>query len=154
MVLAVGAKPKGQASLFTPVFITISLCRPKVESGFSVNAINGAPKRLKLGIRIVISPVSPLLEMAKITSFLVTIPRSPCIASTGCKKSAGVPVLFKVATIFRPIIPDFPIPVTITRPSALSIVFTASAKSGPSLSTTPKMPSASICNTSLALFNI
>jgi len=36
--------------------------------------------------------------------------------STGWRKIAWVPVLVRVATIFLPISPDLPIPVTITRP--------------------------------------
>ena len=47
------------------------------------------------------------------------MPRSPCMASTGCKNRAGVPVLFKVATIFLATIPALPIPVKITRPLEL-----------------------------------
>src|SRR5262249_52806338 len=38
------------------------------------------------------------------------------MASAGCRKNAGVPVLESVAAIFRQMMPDLPIPVTITRP--------------------------------------
>ena len=40
----------------------------------------------------------------------------PGEASPGCKKKLGVPVLAKVAAIFFPMIPDFPIPETINFP--------------------------------------
>ena len=43
-------------------------------------------------------------------------PRSPWIASAGCRKNAGVPVLVSVAAIFRQMMPDLPMPVRITRP--------------------------------------
>src|SRR2546427_4165428 len=43
-------------------------------------------------------------------------PRSPCIASAGCRKNAAVPVLVSVAAIFWQMMPDLPMPVTITRP--------------------------------------
>src|SRR6267378_2809606 len=36
-----------------------------------------------------------------------SMPRSPCNASAGCKKNDGVPVLDKVAEIFRPNQPGF-----------------------------------------------
>src|SRR5690349_579038 len=45
-----------------------------------------------------------------------SIPKSPCNASAGCRKKEGVPVLESVAEIFRPTMPDLPIPVTATRP--------------------------------------
>src|SRR5262245_36348794 len=38
------------------------------------------------------------------------------MASVECRKKAGVPVLARVAAILRPMIPDLPTPVTITRP--------------------------------------
>ena len=43
-------------------------------------------------------------------------PRSPCTASAGCRKNAGVPVLESVAAILRQMMPDLPMPVTMTRP--------------------------------------
>ena len=59
---------------------------------------------------------SPPLEMASTTSSVVSMPRSPWLASAGWTKNDGVPVEARVAAIFCPIWPDFPIPVTITRP--------------------------------------
>ena len=38
------------------------------------------------------------------------------MASAGCRKQAGVPVLESVAAILRQMMPDLPMPVTITRP--------------------------------------
>ena len=38
------------------------------------------------------------------------------MASAGCRKSAGVPVLVSVAAIFWQMMPDLPMPVRITRP--------------------------------------
>src|ERR1035438_6372676 len=37
------------------------------------------------------------------------MPMSPCAASAGCRKTAGVPVLESVATSLRATCPDFPI---------------------------------------------
>ena len=47
------------------------------------------------------------------------MPRSPWLASAAWTKNAGVPVEAKVAAILRPIWPDLPSPVTISRPLAL-----------------------------------
>ena len=38
------------------------------------------------------------------------------MASAGCRKNAGVPVLESVAAILRQMMPDLPMPVTMTRP--------------------------------------
>ena len=38
------------------------------------------------------------------------------MASAGCRKNAGVPVLVSVAAIFRQMMPDLPMPVRMTRP--------------------------------------
>ena len=44
------------------------------------------------------------------------MPRSPWLASPGCRKNAGVPVLASVAAILCATWPDLPMPVTTTRP--------------------------------------
>ena len=59
------------------------------------------------------------------------MPRSPWLASAGCTKNAGVPVEANVAAIFRPTCPDFPMPVTITRPLLPRIRAAAAAKDRP-----------------------
>ena len=128
VVLAVGARPRGQASRGTPVSMTTKLARPRVELGRPVKLIRGEPRRLRLGRRMVSSWVSPLLDRTRITSSLDTMPRSPCMASTGCRKRALVPVELKVATSFRATIPDFPTPARITRPLARKIRSTALTK--------------------------
>jgi len=119
VVLEVGARPKGQASRATPTSMTMSLARPRVDRGFPVRAMSGSSMGAMRAMSWLSSVVSPLLEMAMSTSPFVTMPRSPCIPSTGCRKMAGVPVLVKVATILRPMRPDLPIPDTMTRPLAL-----------------------------------
>ena len=45
-----------------------------------------------------------------------TMPRSPWLASAGCTKNAGVPVLASVAAIFVAMWPDLPTPITTTWP--------------------------------------
>ena len=47
------------------------------------------------------------------------MPRSPCIASLGWIKKAGVPVLANVAAILSAIWPDLPRPITIILPLQL-----------------------------------
>src|SRR5471030_1265507 len=48
------------------------------------------------------------------------MPKSPCSASAGWTKKAGVPVLASDAAIFLPMCPDFPIPDTTALPVQLS----------------------------------
>ena len=118
VVLAVGASPRGQASRGTPVSMVTWLRCPRVEPGRPVMVMSGAFRRSRLGMRMVSSRVSPLLDRARTTSAPDTMPRSPCMASTGWRNRAGVPVELKVATIFRATMPDLPTPVTMTRPLA------------------------------------
>ncbi|MFK4405221.1 hypothetical protein ABH991_002255 [Bradyrhizobium ottawaense] len=66
------------------------------------------------------------------TSSVVIMPRSPWPASAACTKKAGVPVEASVAAILRPIWPDLPSPVTMTRPLALRIRSTAFENVAPS----------------------
>ena len=49
------------------------------------------------------------------------MPRSPCPASAGCTKNAGVPVDASVAASLRATCPDLPMPETTTRPWHRSI---------------------------------
>src|SRR6478752_9662310 len=62
------------------------------------------------------------------TSSVVIMPRSPWLASAAWTKKAGVPVEAKVAAILRPIWPDLPSPVTISRPLAFRIRSAAATK--------------------------
>ena len=68
----------------------------------------------------------------------IIIPRSPCSASAGCKKTEGVPVEENVAAIFRPINPDLPMPVTTTRPLQASKSSTARSKLASSRASKPR----------------
>src|SRR3984957_15148919 len=79
------------------------------------------------------SAVSPDQDMASTTSPFCTMPRSPWPASAAWTKVAGRPVEASVAAILRATRPDFPMPVTITRPGASAIVLTASSKEAPRL---------------------
>src|SRR2546430_5475077 len=83
------------------------------------------------------------------TSSRVTMPRSPCSESTGCRKLAEVPVDVNVAAIFRAISPDFPTPETMTRPLAATRMSIARANAGPSVSASRCTAAASRCNTRL-----
>ena len=63
-------------------------------------------------------------------------------------------MLARVADILRPTIPDFPIPVTTTRPRQAKINSTARTKSWSSFGIKLRIASASIFRTSFALSNI
>ena len=69
------------------------------------------------------------------------------MASAGCRKKAGVPVLDRVAAILRQMMPDLPIPVTITRPVQSRSITTACAKRSSRRSMRPRMASASVRST-------
>ena len=64
----------------------------------------------------VTSSVSPLNDSISTTSSRCTRPKSPWIASPGCRKWLRVPVEASVAAIFCPTSPAFPMPLTITLP--------------------------------------
>jgi hypothetical protein len=99
-----------------------------VESGLPVIATSVTPRRRMAGRMAASSSLSPLLLMASTTSPGVTMPRSPWLASAGCTKNAGVPVLASVAAILRPTWPLLPMPITTTRPRHSSMARTAAAK--------------------------
>src|SRR5260370_11178113 len=98
------------------------------------------PRRLMVTNSRRISSVSPLEERASTTSPRTSTPRSPCMASAGCRKSAGVPVELRVAAILRPMMPLLPMPVTTTRP--LQACSSASARSN-AVAIGPRMRAAS-----------
>ena len=127
VVLAVGARLSGQASFSTPLLSTIDACCAKLDCGLPVMAISATPWRLSTGSTRASSSLSPLLLIASTTSAVVTMPRSPCPASAGCTKKAGVPVEASVAAILRPTWPLFPMPMTTTRPGAESMALMACA---------------------------
>ena len=151
-MLAVGVRPRGHASLSTPTSMTMLLCFARVEFLLPVNVMIVHPILRILGIRILSSSVSPLLERAINISSWPTIPRSPCMASAGCKNRDLVPVLLRVATIFRPTIPDLPMPLMIKRPLELWMSSTILAKLSSMRSASFRIPSASILRTSTACF--
>ena len=74
-------------------------------------------------------------------------PRSPCVASAGCRKNADVPVLASVAAILRQMMPDLPMPVTMTRPWHSYSIRTARSKFSSSRSTSAMIAAASVCRT-------
>ena len=116
VVLAVGARLSGQASLSTPLSRAMSACRASDDAGLPLMAISGAPMRLSTGKMATSSSDSPLFEMASTTSTGLIMPRSPWLASAGCTNMAGVPVDANVAAILRPMCPLLPMPITTTRP--------------------------------------
>src|SRR3954471_7654448 len=91
--------------------------------------------------------------MAMNTSPLSTMPRSPWLASAGCTKYAGVPVLAMVEAILRAMWPDLPMPLTTTRPLRPLISSTAWTKPWSSRSPSARTASASIARTRRASSN-
>ena len=85
----------------------MSAWRAKVDAGRAVMPIKVTFLRLSAGMMAVISSLSPELEIATTTSLSTIMPKSPCAASAGWTKNAGVPVDAIVAAIFRPTCPDF-----------------------------------------------
>src|SRR4051812_15838460 len=81
------------------------------------------------------------------TSSVWMTPRSPWIASAGCRKKDAVPVLVNVAAILRQMMPDFPIPVRMTRPLQRRSNCTAASNRSSSRSTSARMAAASVSRT-------
>ncbi len=150
VVLAVGARFRGQASRSTLQSSTRSAWRARVDCSPPVSAMRGAPRRLSTGRMAVSSPLSPLLEMASTRSAPVTMPRSPWLASAGCTKNAGVPVEASVAAILRPTWPLLPMPITTRRPVLCSTICTAWAKRSSTRAASPVSAAASMSKVSRA----
>ena len=89
---------------------------PASSRALPVIAMSGTPRRFRCGSSTSSSGVSPELDSASTTSARVIMPRSPWLASAGCRKNAGVPVEASVAAILPATWPDLPMPVTTTRP--------------------------------------
>ena len=84
------------------------------------------------------------------TSSTAIMPRSPCAASAGWTKNAGVPVEASVDASLRATWPDLPMPETTTRPPQRSISSTAATKGPPSRPASEEMARASVSSTSRA----
>ncbi len=131
VVEEVGARFSGQASWPTLASRFTSAALARGDSGLPVMLIRVMPRRLIRGNRVTISAVEPELDRARTTSSLVIMPMSPWLASAGCTKKEGVPVLARVAAIFLPTWPDLPMPTTTTRPLPASSSSQALTKSSP-----------------------
>ena len=157
MVLAVGARLSGQASLSTAASRCTAAAVASVELARPVIAMTGVPRRLSCGKIFSISSVSPELDIAITTSSLVIMPKSPWLASPGCIKKAGVPVDASVDAIFPPIWPLFPMPVTTTRPffsEASNRSLCAAINASPSRNASARTASASISSVSRASLSV
>ena len=77
VVLVVGARFKGQASLSTETSRLAQAALDNTDSALPVMLIRGIPRRFISGNMVTTSTVLPELEMAITTSFLVIMPRSP-----------------------------------------------------------------------------
>src|SRR5438067_1228950 len=147
VVLAVGARFIGQASSATLQSSATSAACARLEEGTPVIAMSRAPSRRIVSSSRRISSVSPLYESAITTSSIWMTPRSPCVASAGCRKNAGVPVLVSVAAILRQMIPDLPMPVTMTRPRQLRSRSTAASNLASTRPTSARIAAASVSST-------
>ena len=150
VVLVVGASPSGQASLETDAVMWMSAWRAMVESGRAVMQTRVMSLRLSAGMMAAISSLSPELEIATTTSLSTIMPKSPCAASAGWTKNAGVPVEAMVAAILRPICPDLPMPVITTLPLQCNNASAPRTKFSSNSAAISRKPSASVCNTSRA----
>ena len=150
VVEVVGVRPNGQTSLGAPVNRHTFASAARGLSGLLVITINfmSGTKPLVRSTNSTSSRVFPELEINNMISFLHTIPRSPCCASLGCKKKAGVPVELKVVAIFKAICPAFPIPLMISFPPRSCTCFTISdtASSYPGVTGMLRTASASCSN--------
>ena len=144
VVLDVGARFNGQASVSTEASRRTSAACASSEVSLPVMLISGMPRRLIRGNSVRISCVLPLLDRAITQSLAVIMPMSPWEASPGCTKKAGVPVLASVAAILPAICPLLPMPVTTTRPFVPRMCRQAAAKGGPSVLLSADTASASI----------
>ena len=144
VVLDVGARFNGQASVSTAASRCTSAACASSEVSLPVMLISGIPRRLIRGKSVRISCVLPLLERATTQSLTVIMPMSPWDASPGCTKKAGVPVLANVAAILPAICPLLPMPVTTTRPAVSRMHRQAAAKAGPNTFPSADTASASI----------
>ena len=151
VVLEVGARFSGQASTGTLTSRCTSAMRASEEFGLPLIATSGTPWRLISGRMASSSSVSPELLSARTTSFSVIMPRSPWLASAGCTKKAGVPVLASVAAILFAMCPDLPMPDTTMRPVQSSIRAQARKKLASSRVDKPRIASASMSKTRRAL---
>lgn len=112
VVEVVGVMPSTQTSLGLPVWRqTVASCASGL-SGLPVMTMNfSAGFRLWASrVSSTISRVLPELEMSRSRSFSCRMPRSPCCASLGCRKTEGMPVEQKVVAMFMAICPAFPMP--------------------------------------------
>ncbi len=116
VVEAVGARPSGHASMRIDTSRWTSAACASGERGLPVIATIGTPSRFSHGRSARISSVSPLFERATTTSPFTIRPRSPWMASAGCRKNDDWPVEARVAEIFWAMIPLLPMPVATTRP--------------------------------------
>ena len=150
LVLAVGARPSGQASTSTAASRCTSAACASDEFSLPVSATIAAPWRLTCGVRNTSSSVSPEFDSISTTSSGVIMPRSPCCASAGCTKKAGVPVEASVAASLRAMWPDLPMPDTTTRPRQLSTSATAATKASDRRADRAEIAAASVARTSRA----
>src|SRR5439155_21069324 len=137
---ALGTRSYGSASWSTPTSRRTSASRHSVElPAQPVMATTATPRSLTTSTNLHTSAVSPEFEMAMTASPVQTAPASPCRASAACTNSALVPVLDSVAASLAPTRPDFPRPVTTTRPEMRRSRSTA-ASASPNRSGSRPMP--------------
>ena len=130
VVLAEGVSPSGHGSTMAPTLRTTSLLRATGERGWPVTAMSGwAVSGRARSMVSRTSRVLPLLENVTNTSFCASRPRSPCAASPGWRKQAGVPVEDNVVAIFMAMMPTLPMPLSTTLPVQASSRSTARTKS-------------------------
>ena len=123
VVDVVGVIPNVHTSAGLPVLRQTSDSSASGLSGLPVITINFNPgfKLCASCVNSTISRVLPELEMSNSKSFSCKMPRSPCCASLGCKKTEGIPVEQNVVAMFMAICPAFPIPLVTSLPFLIQI---------------------------------
>ena len=116
VVVALGARPIGQASSIWPIQRSTLALRARVESAVPVMATTGTFIFSSCPRSRVTSAVSPPYERIRTMSSWRTRPRSPWTASAACRKWLGVPVDASVAEIFWAMMPALPMPLVTTLP--------------------------------------
>jgi hypothetical protein len=118
VVLAVGTRLSGHASFETWQSSATSAALPSVDCGSPVIVIRLRAEALD---RLQEPAARRSLRCRQRRHDIVRLEHAQVAVNRlgGCRKKAGVPVLERVAAIFRQMMPDLPMPVTITRPAAV-----------------------------------
>ena len=126
VVEVVGVIPRVQTSAGCPVLRHTSDSLASGLSGLPVMTMNFRPgfRLWASWVNSTISRVLPEFEINNSRSFSCRMPRSPCCASLGCRKTEGIQVEQNVVAMFIAICPALPMPEVTSLPFFLCICST------------------------------